>query len=60
MTDEEVEVIARKLFELDQQKGLRRSRWHASSETVREEYRQRARTLLANGGTASAVAKPEE
>ena len=59
MTSTEIEIIAKALYELDRQKGLRTHRWAVGSETKRECYRARARTLLAGEDFAVVVARLE-
>ena len=59
MTAEEVETIAKALYELDRQKGLRSQRWHVGSEMKRDKYRLRAHTLLASEGFARVIARLE-
>ena len=59
MTDEAVEIVAKKLYELDQQKGLRANPWHTGPEVKRDKYRLRARGLLAGEDLASVIARLE-
>ena len=59
MTSEEVERIAQTLYELDRQKGLRSHRWSVGSETKREHYRAKARTLLAGENFTCVAARLE-
>ena len=61
MTPEDVETIARMLYELDReldrQKGARTPRWDTDAETQRNRYRLRARRLLTVEDVASLVAR---
>ena len=59
MTSTEIEIIAKALYELDRQKGLRLHRWHVGAETKRERYRARARALLTGEDFAGVVARLE-
>jgi hypothetical protein len=59
MTKDEIERIAIQLYELDRQKGLRSHRWSVGSETKRERYRARARTLLAGKDFTCVAARLE-
>ena len=59
MTEDQIEQIAIQLYELDRQKGLRSHRWSVSSETKRERYRARARTLLAGEDFACVITRLE-
>ena len=59
MTSEEIERIAQTLYEFDRQKGLRSHRWNVGSETKREPYRAKARTLLAGEDLACLAVRLE-
>ncbi len=46
MTDEQVEKVARLLYELDGLRGIRSQRWSVGAEKKRELYRAKARARL--------------
>ena len=46
MTDEQVEKVARLLYELDCLRGIRSQRWSVGAEKKRELYRAKARARL--------------
>ncbi len=57
MTAEEVEIIAKALYELDWQKELQSHRWLAGVESKRDGYRLKARHLLALESFARVIAR---
>ncbi len=61
MTEDQIEHVAKALYELDKefdrQKGLRALRWDTDAETQRNRYRLRARRLLAVEDFAHLVAR---
>ena len=46
LTDEQVEKVARLLYDLDYLRGIRNQRWSVGAEKKRELYRAKARTQL--------------
>ena len=46
MTEEQVEKVARLLYDLDGLRGVRSQRWNVGAETKRELYRAKARARL--------------
>ncbi len=59
MTAEEVEIIAKALYELDRQKELQSHRWLAGAESKRDGYRLKARRLLTVESFARVIARLE-
>jgi hypothetical protein len=57
MKAEEVEIIAKALYELDRQKELQSHRWLAGAESKRDGYRLKARDLLAVESFARVIAR---